>query len=273
MSGRIDLKDVTFVIPLRIDSFERLENVVAVSGYLIKCFETNVIICEADHKNTGLLAKMVNPEIKTFFALDTKPSFHRTYYINELVRHVATPFVAVWDTDVLVDPVQIHMAVESLRKGTYDFVYPYDGRFVDTGVNYRRLFIDTFDIAVLKANSQHMLLPYSDTACGGGFLARRETYIKVGMENERFTSWGPEDGERLKRWRTLEMRIGWVKGEMFHLYHSRGKNSQFKSDTEKKKLIAEADRIGRMSKIEMEKEVSAWIRKVNLRKYLLQEPT
>ncbi|AEI47387.1 galactosyltransferase-related protein [Runella slithyformis] len=266
MASKIDLTDITFLIPLRIDSLERLENIIVCTSFLLKYFKTNIVICEADNENTGLLRKALSPEIRTFFVKDSNPSFHRTYYINELVRISTTPFVAIWDTDVLVEPEQIAVSVDSLRKNIYDFIYPYDGRFIDTGVVYRRLFIDRLDINVLKSNTLDMEAPYTHNACGGGFIARREAYVQAGMENENFTSWGPEDGERLKRWRTLEMRIGWVKGEMFHLYHSRGINSRFKSDKEKKRLIIEADRIGDMSKKELEEEVLKWNNKIMLRK-------
>ena len=269
MEAKVDLTDVTFVIPLRIDSLERLENIVGVCGYLHTYLKTNIMICEADTTDSGLLRKMLGETAVTYFVTDRKSSFHRTYYINELVRHATTPLVAVWDADVVVGIDQLCSAVESLRSGAYEFVYPYDGRFLDTDVSHRRRFLEQLDCTTLRLHADSMRLPYTDKACGGGFLANREAYFKVGLENERFTSWGPEDGERLKRWRTLGMRIGWVRGELFHLYHPRGKNSQFRSEKEKVKLLAEADRTGAMSKEVLEKEVAIWIKKINARKRLL----
>lgn len=269
MDNKIDLTDVTFLIPLRIDSLERLENIIAVTSYLKKHFKTNIFICEADKENSGLLQAIINPDIKVYFVQDSKYSFHRTFYINELVRVCTTPFVAIWDADVVTDPQQIIVAVNSLRQNIYDFIYPYNGKFLDTSVQHRRLFIEQLTIEILKKNAHFMKTPYTSQACGGGFLVNKMSYLRAGMENERFSSWGPEDGERLKRWRTLEMRIGWVNGEMFHLTHSRGVNSRYNSDMERIKLIAEADRMGSMSKEELEEEVKLWNRKIELRKPLL----
>lgn len=271
MKEKINLQDVTFLIPLRIDSLERIENITAVTSFLLKNFKTNIFICEADKDNSGILKQCLNSEIKIFFVRDSRKSFHRTYYINELVRVCSTEFIAIWDADVVVDTTQITVCIDSLRKDVYDFIYPYDGAFMDTGVIYRRIFVDSLNFNVLRENSANMGMPYTDNFCGGGFFARREYYIKVGMENENFSSWGPEDGERLKRWRILQTRIGWVKGKMFHLYHSRGINSRFKSEKERKKLLTEADRIGNMSREELEKEIINWKNKINSRKKILRE--
>ena len=78
------------------------------------------------------------------------------------------------------------------------------------------------------------------------------------MENEKFYGWGPEDGERLKRWKILEMRLMRVKGPMFHLFHPRGINSMFKSEQSRTELLGELERIGGMTKRELEQEISTW---------------
>lgn len=44
----IDLSDVTFTIPIRIDSQARLENFIIVLTYLLENFQTNIIILEDD---------------------------------------------------------------------------------------------------------------------------------------------------------------------------------------------------------------------------------
>lgn len=104
MNDKIDLTDITFLIPVRIDSIERVENIVCVTSYLLKYFKTNIIICEADAYNNGLIRANMNSDIVVYFVKDTNFSFHRTLYINELVRVTTTPFIAVWDTDVVINP-------------------------------------------------------------------------------------------------------------------------------------------------------------------------
>ena len=43
-----DLKNATFIMPLRIESEDRLRNIVISLAYLLKNFDTNVIIQEVD---------------------------------------------------------------------------------------------------------------------------------------------------------------------------------------------------------------------------------
>ena len=45
---RIDLQDVTFIIPVRIDSEDRLENLHVVTRYLVKHFHSHILVIEAD---------------------------------------------------------------------------------------------------------------------------------------------------------------------------------------------------------------------------------
>ena len=50
---RIDLTDVTFLILIRLDSIQRLENVKVVTDSLLKYFDTNIYVLEADSYDNG----------------------------------------------------------------------------------------------------------------------------------------------------------------------------------------------------------------------------
>ena len=41
-----DLKDITFLYIVRLDSIERLENLLASTGFLLSCFETHIDVLE-----------------------------------------------------------------------------------------------------------------------------------------------------------------------------------------------------------------------------------
>ena len=45
---REDLSDVTFIVPLRIESQDRMRNIITSMIYLLRNFKTNVIIKECD---------------------------------------------------------------------------------------------------------------------------------------------------------------------------------------------------------------------------------
>ncbi len=46
-----NLKDTTFIIPIRIESEDRLRNVITVCCFLLENFDTKVIIKEVDRKS------------------------------------------------------------------------------------------------------------------------------------------------------------------------------------------------------------------------------
>lgn len=52
--------------------------------------------------------------------------------------------------------------------------------------------------------------------------------MSIGGENERFTGWGPEDAERMRRCRILGHKVNWIDhGIMFHLAHPKSSNSSY----------------------------------------------
>ena len=55
--NKINLMDVDFLIPIRIDSIARIENLLASIGYLIENFDTNIYILEASSFNNHILEK------------------------------------------------------------------------------------------------------------------------------------------------------------------------------------------------------------------------
>ena len=45
---KTDLTDVTFIIPVKIDSDDRRRNLKITLSYLQRNFDTNIIVCESD---------------------------------------------------------------------------------------------------------------------------------------------------------------------------------------------------------------------------------
>lgn len=256
--NKIDLSDLTFVIPIRIDCFERFENTCLVIDYLTTLFTTNIIVLEAGKERSVIIENAIKGRSEYIFIEDFDPIFYRTKYLNILSNIVETDYIAVWDSDVIVHPNQLYSSVIGLRENNYDFVFPYDGSFLDTGVSHRVKFFESRSIDYLIQNKDGMLLPYTSTACGGGFLARLSDYLDCGGENENFYGWGQEDGERVERWKILEKRIRRIQGPMFHLYHPRGKNSNYLSDEHRNSQIYEFARICSLNVDELRKEIGGW---------------
>ena len=226
---KTDLTDLTFLFPLKPDSIIRIENLLATTGYILRNFDTNVFVLEVSSYNNGLLSKVLNRRISYSFIEDKDPIFHRTKYRNLMTREVETPFLALWDVDVIVDKQLIIDAMEKLRNKKADIAFPYNGMFYDTSEIIRALFIRKNRIQILHKNKEYMSLIYKDEHTGGAFIASTEKYRQMGMENEKFYGWGDEDYERYSRWKNLEFKIYRAPGCMYHLSHPRDRNGHYNS--------------------------------------------
>ena len=221
------LMDVTFLFLVRLDTIDRLENILASTDFLSSNFETNIRLSEYSSYNNGLLKKLLHKNIRYTFHEDHDPVLFRTKYINQMTGSVDTPFIAVWDADIIISAGQIIMAVELLRNSEASFVYPYEKYALDTSPILRKIFLRESRIEFLEQNMKKMKEMYPPNPLGGAFLANLNAYKESGLENEKFYGWGLEDGERFYRWESLGYKIKRVPGPLFHLSHGRGLNSSF----------------------------------------------
>lgn len=259
MVKKIDLSDVTFLFPMRIDTIDRLENLIEVIHFIKTNIETNIHIIEASAYHNRLLSQLMPETITYTFIEDYDTIFYRTKYINQLVENACTDIVAVWDGDVIVPVTQMEGSVQLIRDGSADFVFPYRDRFLDTSEIVRELYIQKRDLSILKENEGKMIPLYAPDPVGGGFFANRKKYIESGIENLSFYGWGKEDGERVNRWEILGYKVTRVEGPLYHLSHGRGINSKFHSILQGKIKNYELERLAMMSKDDMEEEIHTWI--------------
>jgi len=255
---KYDLTDLTFIIPLRIDSIDRLENLLLTTNFLLKHFNTNIIVWEADNRNRMILPKLLSPKINYIFYEDFDPIFYRTKFINTIVKTIKTPHIAIWDADVIAPKKQIISCIELLRSGKIDFAYPYKEKLLNVPICVKNIFVKKKDISILERLSDGFHVMYGPRPVGGGFLANRLKYMEAGMENENYYGWGIEDGERASRWQRLNYNIWQVDGAIYHLYHSRGLNSNFHTNDQNYIKKKELHRIRTMPQVLLKKEVASW---------------
>jgi len=226
---KIDLEDLTFLFPVKPDSIIRIENLLATSGYILRNFNTKLSVLEVSNYNNRIISKLLNRKIEYSFIEDKDPIFHRTKYRNLMANKVETPFLAVWDVDILADKSQIVDTIERLRQGEADVAYPYNGRCYETSMIIRSLYMKKPQMKILHQNLKRMNLMYGENVRGGAFIANTEKYRLSGMENENFYGWGPEDFERYERWKNINYKIYFSPGCLYHLTHPRDKNGHFNS--------------------------------------------
>ena len=219
------MDDLTFILPVRIESIIRLENFLAVLQFL-RSTKSKIIVIEADNYTKDVLRPFLpkSHSIKYIYAPDDDPVFFRTHFINMALQEVDTDIVSVWDADVVVDKKQLLASCEAIRSGQCDFSFPYNGTFLNTDMTFRQEYLRHHDIRVLLKFRNYLNILYGNKFVGGGFLIDAEKYKSSGGENENFYGWGPEDGERVQRWESLGYRIHRSEGPMFHLCHPRDIN-------------------------------------------------
>lgn len=248
---RYGLLDVTFNIPVRIESRERLRNFTMAVGYLNKHFRCNILIGEESPEPS--LRGMCKGCGYLHFKNDS-PHFHRTKVLNSLARASGTPIIANYDADVILRKENIIQAVDALRGRQADVTYPYSGMFRNISGNRLLEFQDTLNMMTINDTNTTRLSPSS---WGGAVFWLKKSFMEVGMENENFRCWGLEDNERVSRARTLGKKITRVPGTLYHLDHSRGTNSGDQHEFYVQNA-EELSKVKKMKKKDLQKYISTW---------------
>jgi len=230
----IDLTQATFIIPIRIESSDRLRNVITSTAFLLENFDTNIIIKEVDSESIfesqalPILKDIldVNVNVNHIFEKSDEPLFHRQRVLNEMIVESDTEIVVNYDCDVLLPLDSYYKAYQSVLHHTHDVIYPYGQGMYQYQVRATDEVVSKF----LETGNFDNLKKYSNlhtSDFGWAQFFNRQVYIDGGMENENFKAYAPEDKERFYRFTTLGYNVGRVNNHVYHLEHSRGENSWF----------------------------------------------
>ena len=252
-TGKIDLSDVTFTIPIKYDHADRKANLDLCIKYLQHHFDTNISLGEMDDR------AYFNYHHKTveYRFFKKKQLFERTWILNELAKEAQTPIVANWDADVFMDPDQVLEAVSRIRKGEADGCYPYDGRFFHAS---RERYYDLLDKELsteIFRNQPFSKHDHTVTSYGGCVIWNKQKFIEGGMENEHMVDYGPEDYERYHRFKKLGFNLSRVSGPLFHIDHEISRNGS-QGHARYQSNHFDYERLMKLSKSDLKKEVSAW---------------
>ena len=239
---KIDLRDITFLMLIRLDSVERLENILVVTNQLCKYFDTNIMLLEADTHQNHVLKRMLNKNINYSFVEDKDPVLYKTRYFNKMATTVTTPYLSIWDADIVVDKHAIMDSVGHLRGGA-DVAYPYNGYCYDVPLIIRRLYLERNDVRILHRHKKKMEMLHKRTLVGGAVFVCTDKYKYCGMENEKHYGWGNDDFDRYYRFMNMGMNIYRTNILLFHLYHPRLENSTYRSFVHSRETISELVKI------------------------------
>ena len=228
---------LSFLMPCRIESSDRLRNVISSVGYLAKNFpDCKIIIQEVDKQSvfrekviphlTNLFGKY--PEnISHRFEESKEAFFHKTRILNDLLLAADTDIVFNYDVDVVYPLSSYSTAYNMISQGGYDAVYTFGCGIYQWAVQYNDVVFRDFlksglDTSVLDSNSR-----LSPSVMGWGQMIKRQVQIDAGLWNENFISWGAEDCEFHYRIPALGYKVGRINDFVYHLDHSRTFNSHY----------------------------------------------
>ena len=227
------MKDLTFIIPTRIETEDRLRNIISSVSYLLRHLPAKVIVKEVAPQSTFKFRAI--PEIKKYadisnlthlYENSVAPLFCKSKVLNDLIVAADTKFVANYDADCILPLTSYHQAYAILAGDKADVVYPYGCGIYQWKAEYNmqvyQEFISTLDYRVLDKRKS-----LSNSTIGWTQFVNRQKYIDSYMMNENFVSWGCEDDEFYFRMSTLGNRIARVDDYVYHLEHSRTDNSWF----------------------------------------------
>ena len=227
------MKDLTFIIPTRIETEDRLRNIISSVSYLLKHLPAKVIVKEVAPQSTFKFRAI--PEIKKYADISNlthiyehtnEPLFCKSKVLNDLIVAADTKFVANYDADCILPLTSYHQAYALLAGDKADVVYPYGCGIYQWKAEYDMQVYQEF-VSILDYRILDKRKSLSNSTIGWTQFVNRQKYIDSYMMNENFISWGCEDDEFYFRMSTLGNRIARVEDYVYHLEHSRTDNSWF----------------------------------------------
>ncbi len=225
--------DLTFLIPTRIETEDRLRNIVSSVSYLLRHVPAKVIVKEVSNQPTFQtkalpeIQKYANTDNLTILYEESNDNlFCKSKVLNDLIVAANTKVVANYDADCILPISSYHQAYGAINDNYADIVYPYGcGIYqwkAEYGPEVYERFVNTLDTSVLDKNKS-----LSNSTIGWTQFINRQKYIDCYMMNENFISWGCEDDEFYYRMSILGNRIARIDNYVYHLEHSRTHNSWF----------------------------------------------
>ena len=182
------MKDLTFLLPCRIESEDRLRNVVTSVTFILKNYpEAKVILKEVDthshfkFRALPVISKYVDTKQLThIYEESDEKFFHKTRILNDLLVASDTEIVYNHDVDVILPKNSVEIAYNAIKDHA-DAVYPFGCGVYQWAVNYPEpifnQFLDSnFDINVLDGLRYRVA-----SSIGWGQMIKREVEIEAGQ--------------------------------------------------------------------------------------------
>ncbi len=227
--------NIDFLLPCRIESEDRMRNVITSVTYLLSNFpNSKVILKEVDTQSNFKYHSL--PVIKNFvdtsnlhhiFEESCEKFFHKTKILNDLFLESSNKIVYSYDVDIIVPTESMVLAYNSILKNNFDVVYPFGCGVFQYAVDYSTEKMEKFICGAFNLKYLEKYAQRQSSTIGWGQMMHRDVYNSSYMWNENFISWGAEDCEFYYRLNALGYNVGRINGDIFHLEHARTFNSHY----------------------------------------------
>lgn len=208
------------VITFRSTSPERLRNLRCVLQWLDRLDAVETIVVEQDDRPT--LDARALPPCRVVFARNPGP-FNKSWGFNVGARMAMADVLVLADADLLVNPRHLSDALRACTEG-YEVVRPWTD-VVDLTEEETQCVVDGRVDVVAHLSPERRgrgHLGEHPPLCGGLYVIRRDTYERLGGQDERFCGWGGEDDAMSLKVSALCAQIAVVRGGLaYHLHHPR----------------------------------------------------
>lgn len=264
----VNLKDIDFIIPVRIDNLERLLNI-NIQKQFFKNTVKNLNIIYVEH---GSKQNLTDSHF-----IKTDEAFNKSLCYNTGVNLSKRKYVCLLDTDVLINPLFV---LQSTHKK--DICISYNKTCLYLNFKAKQLLKDTPTLSTLtklipqyfyNENNQikpinrkssrftthkFFILPHND-CIGGCLIMDKQTFFDIKGYNLNFTGWGYEDNEIITRGEKLGKTVTNVGDNNAFLYHLPHESTIVTiNKTVPVTNNTEMEKINSMNKSSIEQYISNW---------------
>lgn len=214
----MSLMNMDFIIPVKIDGKDRLENLSLILKYLKYHFpENKIIIVEQGDVPRCCFLDGYNQYV--YFKTDKMCYIEKCRLLNTGILLSKSKVVCVQDTDCLIPRLCYIRSYDMIKNGDCDAIIPYDGRHMSCKREFYNKIQETMSCDFFDYEKD--LHQITNTSVGGINLYNREVLLELGMYNENFSAWGEEDIEIIERFRKLGKKFINLPGNNYlvHIYH------------------------------------------------------
>ena len=242
-----DFKDYTFLIPFKNDNIDRVINLNIILRYINNFFETSVCIVEQiddhNHKTDINTLEFNNINIKHLVLNDKTNNerfsgIHKTKLYNIGISNIETNNIICFDCDIIIPINQMIISRDNMNNGC-DYIFPFSQGYIEiikSPDEYRKNLLNTYDfnkyndyvfsrqkIVDSTPERKGVYKPpglVRGNPPGGCVFIKKTVYVDIGMENENFYGYGPEDQERKYRLEKFNYNTKIIPGYLYHLEHN-----------------------------------------------------